>query len=176
MSTRKTLSLVLAVLLFAVVLPAWAQRGDDSNRPSKNGKAEGTIDGVDVTIEYGRPKVKERKIWGGLVPYGQVWRTGANEATTVAFSKNVKVEGQALAAGTYSLYTIPGKSEWTIIFNSVAQQWGTKYDESKDVLRVTVKPQAGSEHVEEMTFTVGDSAVTLTWEKLAVSFSVAAGS
>lgn len=175
MSTRKTLSLVLAVLLLAAVLPAWAQRGDDSDRPSKNGKAEGTIDGVDVTIEYGRPKVRERKIWGGLVPYDQVWRTGANEATTITFSKNVQVEGQALPAGTYGLFTVPGESEWTIVFNSVANQWGAfDYDKSKDVLRLTVKPQA-SEPVEEMTFTVGDGAVTLSWEKLAVSFSVAAG-
>jgi len=174
MSPRKTLPLLLAVLLLAAALPAWGERGDDTDRPSKNGKAEGTIDGVEVTVEYGRPKVKDREIWGGLVPYGKVWRTGANEATTITFSQDVKVEGQMLAAGTYGLFAIPSESEWTIAFNSVAQQWGAfDYDKSKDVLRVTVKPQA-SEHVEEMTFEVGNGAVTLGWEKLAVSFSVAA--
>ncbi len=176
MSTRKSISLFLAVLLLAAALPAWGERGDDSGRKSKNGKAEGTIDGVEVTLEYGRPNVKGRDVWASsLAPHGKVWRTGADEATTVTFSKAVKVEGQDLAAGTYSLFTIPGADEWTIIFNSVAEQWGAfSYDKSKDVLRVTVKPQA-SEHVEEMDFKVGDGAVTLHWEKVAVPFKVAAG-
>ena len=90
-------------------LPAAAQRDGDSGRASKNGKTEGTIDGVEVTLEFGRPTVKGRKLWGALVPHGKVWRTGADEATTISFNNAVKIEGEALAAGKYSLFTIPGE-------------------------------------------------------------------
>jgi hypothetical protein len=166
-------SLAAAVLLLA--LPAAAQRGDDSDRVSKNGKAGGVVDGVTVTLEYGRPNVRERRIWGGLVPYDQVWRTGANEATTITFDGDVTVEGQPLAAGTYALFTIPGEEEWTVIFNKQAQQWGAfDYDAEQDALRVTVKPRE-HEMVETMDFTVGDGEVVLLWEKLAVPIHVAAG-
>jgi len=167
-------TLVLALALVLVALPALAQRGDDSDRVSKNGKVGGTIDGVTVTLEYGRPNVKERQIWGGLVPYGEVWRTGANEATTITFGSDVTVEGQPLAAGTYSLFTIPGEEEWTVIFNNTAQQWGAfKYDAGQDALRVTVQPRP-HDMVESMDFQIEGGEVVLTWEKLAVPFTVAA--
>jgi hypothetical protein len=169
-----TLVLALALAVVLVALPALAQRGDDGDRVSKNGKAGGTIDGVTVTLEYGRPNVKEREIWGGLVPYGQVWRTGANEATTITFGADVTVEGQPLAAGTYSLFTIPGEEEWTVIFNKTAQQWGAyDYDAGQDALRVTVTPRP-HDMVESMDFAVEGDEVVLTWEKLAVPFTVAA--
>src|SRR5205085_4953821 len=126
---------------------------------------------TDVTITYSRPGVKGRVIWGELVPYDKVWRTGANEATTIAFSEDVKINGQALPAGTYSLHTIPGKDMWTIIFNKQAEQWGSfKYDQSKDALRVQVKPQDGPMQ-EWMMFSfpnvnANSATVELAWEKL----------
>lgn len=155
-------------------LPAMAQRGDDANRLSKNGKIEGVIDGVEIVLEYGRPKVKEREIWGGLVPYDKVWRTGANEATTISFSADVLIEGETLPKGTYALFTIPGEEKWIIIFNKTAKQSGAfGYDEGQDALRVEVVPTSG-EHVEEMTFVIEGSSVVLLWEKLKVSIKIAA--
>jgi hypothetical protein len=172
-------SLSLFALLLAVLMvagPALAQRGDDSDRVSKNGAASGTIDGVDVSLEYGRPNVKGRDIWGGLVPYGEVWRTGANEATTITFSSPVMIEGEALPAGTYALFTIPGEDEWTVIFNETVEQWGAyDYDAEYDALRVTVTPRA-HEMTEAMDFRVGDGEVVLMWDELAVPIAVEAGS
>ncbi|MDM7914857.1 MAG: DUF2911 domain-containing protein [Candidatus Eisenbacteria bacterium] len=93
-------------------------------RPSPKAQVMQTVGLTDVTITYSRPGVKGRVIWGELVPYDKVWRTGANEATTIAFSSDVKVDGHPLKAGTYSLHTIPTKGDWTVIFNSKAEQWG----------------------------------------------------
>lgn len=168
--SRLFLSLMVVVLLG--VVPSLAERGDDADRASKNGKAEGSIDSVEVTLEYGQPNVKSRAIWGGLVPYDEVWRTGANEATTISISEDVLVEGKELAAGTYGLFTIPGESEWVVIFNKVSEQWGSmKYDEGEDVLRVTVEPEA-AEFVETMDFVVDGSDIVLRWEKLAVPVTI----
>ena len=165
-----------AVLLAAIAVAALAERGDDSQRKSKNGKTAGTIDGVEVTLEFGRPNVKGRDIWGALVPYGQVWRTGADEATTISFSADVAIGGKTLAAGTYALFTIPGEDEWTFIFNKVAQQWGAfGYDQGQDALRVTAKP-GSAEHVESMDFVIEGSSVVLRWAELAVGFEVDAAS
>ncbi len=168
---RAVVPLIFTALL-VTALPAVAQRGDDSARASKNGKVEGTIDGVTVTLEYGRPNVKGRTVWGDLVPYGKVWRTGADEATTITFSADVEIGGETLAAGTYSLYTEPGENEWTVIFNKVADEWGTRYDAGQDALRVTATPKPIGEHVEEMEFVIVDSWVALQWERLAVPFEV----
>jgi len=174
MKKNTFISMLIVVFLIAAVIPAAAQRGDDSNRKSKNGKLEGTIAGVKVTMEYGRPKVNGREIWGGLVPYDKVWRTGADEATTFTIDKDITVEGNKLAAGTYSLFTIPGQTEWTIIFNKVAKQWGAyRYDAGQDVFRIKVKPTA-SEHVEEMTFQIEGDKVMLKWEKLCICIAFAA--
>lgn len=172
----KRLPVVLVVLAtLLITLPVLAGRGDDSGRKSKNGKTEGTIAGVSVTIEYGSPQVRDRDIWGGLVPMGKVWRTGADEATTITFSGDVTIEGKALAAGTYSLFTVPGEGEWTVVFNTVAEQWGNyEYAKAKDALRVTVKPTMG-EHIEAMDFVIDGDQVVLRWEKVAVPFTVAAG-
>ena len=130
-----------------------------------------------VTISFCRPGVKGRVIWGGLVPYDQVWRTGANEATTIAFSTDVAIEGNKLAAGTYGLFTIPGKEEWTIIFSKQATIRGSfAYDEKQDVFRIKAKPEAAP-HCEWMMFLFTDLAddsakVILQWEKLMVAFTV----
>jgi len=134
---------------------------------------------TDVTIAYHRPLVKGRKVWGGLVPYGQVWRAGANENTTIQFSDAVSVEGRPLAKGIYGLHMIPGPDEWIVIFSKAAGDWGSfAYDQKEDALRVTVKPQAAEPH-EALAYDFddlkADSAVaTLRWEKLAVPFRIAA--
>jgi len=162
----------LSILALACALPAAAQRGDDSARRSKNGHTEGSIAGVDVTVEYGRPQVREREIWGRIVPYGKVWRTGADEATTITFSKDVRIEGRTLPAGTYALFTIPGQEDWQVVFNKTARQWGAfEYDAAQDALRVTVKPETG-EHVEALDFVVEGDRVVVRWEKLRVGFHV----
>ena len=108
------------------------------------------------------------------MPYGSVWRTGADEATTVSFDRDVTVQGESLAAGTYGLFTIPAEGDWTVVFNGVADQWGAYgYDSEQDALRVSATPRE-AEHVESMEFVIEGSAVVLRWEKLAVGFEVAA--
>ncbi|MCB0550791.1 MAG: DUF2911 domain-containing protein [Phaeodactylibacter sp.] len=158
-----------------VTTPEETSDEDDgsSKRISPAKKAIGTIGALSIEINYSSPATKGRKIWGGLVPYGEVWRTGANEATTISFSKTAKVEGKNLAAGKYALFTIPGEDKWTVIFNTVAEQWGAyEYDKSKDALRVEVKPRALENPVENLEFTVEDNLVQLSWDKLAVPISV----
>ncbi len=171
MRATRTVCLLLSLALLATMgFSVLAERGDDAKRASKNGKTEGTIDGVSVTLEYGRPNVKGRKIWGGLVPHGKVWRTGADEATTITFGADVTIEGEKLAAGTYGLFTLPGEDAWIVIFNEDADQWGAfSYDAGKDALRVDVEPKA-AEHVEAMELVIEGSSVVLRWEKLAVAF------
>jgi len=136
-----------------------------------------TIGLTEVTIIYHRPGVKGRVIWGELVPYDQVWRTGANNATTISFSSDVKIEGNALAAGKYGLFTIPGKEEWTIIFNKQSEIWGAyTYNSNDDVLRIKVKPTEAPQ-CEWMNFGFTkleqDSALAfLHWEKIMVGFTI----
>src|SRR6185503_21119332 len=110
-----------------------------------------------VTITYSRPSVKGRVIFGGINPYGQVWRTGANAATTISFTENVLFEGHSVKAGTYALFTIPEKDEWTIILNKIAKQWGAySYKQSADVLRVKVKSAYRAEKRESFTIQFAD--------------------
>jgi tetratricopeptide (TPR) repeat protein len=136
-----------------------------------------TIGLTDITISYHRPGVKGRQIWGGLVPYGEVWRAGANENTTISFSSPVKVEGQPLAAGTYGLHMIPNEGDWTIAFSTVSWAWGSfSYDPEEDALRVAVKPQPAP-FKEWLAYDFEDPGpdsvkVVLRWEKLAVPFTV----
>jgi len=149
-------------------------RGDDAERKSKNGRLEHEVDGVKVVVTYGRPAVRGRKIWGGLVQYGKVWRTGADEATTITFTKDVVLEGKKVPAGTYALFTIPGKNRWTWILNGQAKQWGAyKYDPAADVTRFEVKPSPAS-MTEALSFEGKDDAVVLRWEKLAVPLPIQA--
>lgn len=130
---------------------------------------------TDIEVNYNRPGVKGRKIFGGLVPYGEVWRTGANTATKITFSTNVKLNGTAIPAGTYELFTIPGQTEWTVIVHKNMSQWGAyAYDAKNDVARITAKPAASMMNAVE-SFSIGfsdlhnDSAtLNLTWEKTRV--------
>jgi len=146
---------------------------DKSSRPSPPKEVSGQIAGVDIKIDYSSPAVKGRTIWGDLEPYGEVWRTGANEATTIELSQSVSIEGQTLAAGRYSLFTIPNKEKWTVIFNKEADQWGDyNYDEEKDALRVEVVPTDLEEQIERLEFEVRESDVALRWDLLEVAFKV----
>lgn len=132
-----------------------------------------TKKGVAIEVAYSQPSVKGRTIGTDIAPYGKVWRTGANNATTITLSKDVKIEGKALAAGKYALYTIPGENEWVIIFNKGVKNWGTVYKEDEDVLRVTVKTDKAPAFVEQMKFMVDPAGkVSFAWGDKLVAFSV----
>lgn len=155
-------------LMCAIILTSFAQE-----KPSPAKELKFTQGDLSVTINYSSPAVKGRKIFGELVPFGQVWRTGANEATTVEFSRDVKVEGKSLSAGTYALFTIPNKNEWVIIFNEEPKQWGAyNYKEAKDALRVNAKPVALDENIERLTFAADKGLITISWADTKVSFKV----
>ena len=149
----------------------------DLPRDSQHSVVTQRIGITDITINYSRPLVKGRPIWGKLVPYDQVWRAGANENTIVSFTDPVTIEGQPLAKGVYGLHLLPGENQWIVIFSKVHAAWGSfTYNQQDDALRVTVKPQS-SEMREALTYDFDDvkadsAVVTLRWEKLAVPFKV----
>ncbi|HEX2122252.1 MAG TPA: DUF2911 domain-containing protein [Thermoanaerobaculia bacterium] len=171
---RKKIALILCFIALAATTALAQVR---TPRPSPKASLMQNVGLTEIVINYNRPGVKGRTIWGALVPYGKVWRTGANEATTISFSDDVTVNGQKLAKGLYSVHTVPNPNEWTVIFNSVAEQWGSySYDAAKDALRVNVKPEK-AEFREWMTFeipemTTDTAKVVLRWENLAVPFTV----
>lgn len=170
-----TLALIVISMPFTVYA-AHPERGEKSARLSPNGKLEATIDGVQVTMTYGRPQARGRKIWGELVPYGKVWRAGANEATAITFSKNVKVNGRALPAGSYAFFVLPQENQMTLIFNEVVEQWGAfQHDASKDKLRVNVKPVKQSSPVEELEYVHKGKTIELRWADKGVPFTVTKG-
>jgi hypothetical protein len=146
-------------------------------RVSQRGSVTQRIGLTDVTITYHRPAVGGREIWGKVVPYGKVWRAGANENTTITFSDDVSVEGKPLAAGTYGVHMFPDKDQWTIAFSKNSTSWGSfSYDEKEDAARVSVKPRA-TEPTELVTYTFEEvkpdsAAATLRWEKVAVPFHI----
>ncbi|AOM76163.1 DUF2911 domain-containing protein [Pedobacter steynii] len=131
-----------------------------------------------VTLSYSRPNTKGRKVFGAMEPFGQVWRTGANGATSITFTDAVKVNGQELAAGTYGVFTIPGKDEWTVIFNKDAKQWGAyEYKEAEDVLRIKVKPVKLKDKVETFTMQFANvfpttAQLQLAWENTGVNIDL----
>ncbi|MDB5273991.1 MAG: hypothetical protein JWO58_2358 [Chitinophagaceae bacterium] len=162
--------MIIFSLLF--VTPSFSQ-DKPKEKKSPAATVTGNIAGSTITINYSQPSVRERKIWGDLVPYNKVWRTGANEATTFETTKDIKVEGVLLPAGKYALFTIPGESEWTIIFNKTASQWGSfKYEEKDDQLRIKVKASKAPAFTEQLTFFVDKSKVFFRWENLEVGFGV----
>jgi len=141
---------------------------------SPRDSASGKIDDASVSVNYGSPSVKGRKIWGKLVPFGKVWRTGANEATRFTTSKDLLVEGQTLAAGTYGLFTIPGEKTWTVIFNKVSRQWGAfEYSDKEDALRVTVAPNKSDTLTERLNFAIEKNQLVMRWENIALPVKVA---
>jgi len=164
------------VLIFILSLNAFGQELK-TPRPSPDATVIQFIGVTEVKIDYSSPGVKGRKIWGELVPFGEIWRTGANEVTTISFSDVVKVNGNELSAGTYGIHTIPGENEWEFIFSKDTEVDGSStFDKDKEVLRVKAKPE---EHhfMERMTFLFTDVidnsvAVNLLWDKLKVSFNI----
>jgi hypothetical protein len=159
----------LFFLVFIFVISASAQ----DKKPSPAATASGKVGNTLITINYSQPSVKGRKIFGDLVPFGKVWRTGANDATTFEIDNDIKVEGKTLAKGKYALFTIPGAESWTIIFNKTTNQWGSfRYKQDEDVLRVEVKPGKSTPITEQMTFTIADGKVNLLWEYTVVSFMI----
>lgn len=151
------------------------ERANNKPRISPNAAVSQTVGTTDITITYGRPAVNNRTIFGDLVPYNNVWRTGANEATALVVSDEVTIEGNKLDEGTYSLYPIPGKDKWSIIINDI-MSWGTQYDAAGDVLRFTVKPQK-ADFREQLMFYFEDvtqesTTVVLHWETVKVPFTI----
>jgi len=169
---RKTIVFLLAAL---VAVSALAQVR--TPRPSPKAGLTQSVGTTDITMSYSRPGVKGRAVWGALVPYDKVWRTGANEQTLITFSDDVTINGQALKKGMYSLHTIPTAGDWTIIFNSAADPNANySYDETKNVLSVKATPQKAP-FMEWMTFEVpalstDEATIQMRWENLAVPFTV----
>ena len=153
------------------------ERGSEELRVSPNAAVSQTIGTTEVHISYGRPSVRGRDIFGGLVPYDSLWRTGANEATTITFSDDVQIEGKPLEAGTYGLFTIPRRDAWTFVFNNNPEQWGAfNYDTSTDALRVQAIPEEAAPH-EMMTFVFENVSATsgeavLYWADVRVPFTI----
>jgi hypothetical protein len=173
--------LAALILVASVVITAPAAQAQstvlDLPRASQHAKVMQRVGITDITIDYHRPLVGGRKVWGGLVPWGEVWRAGANENTTITFTDPVTVEGKTLAKGTYGLHMIPTEKEWTVIFSKQANAWGSfTYDQKEDALRVTVKPHPDEMH-EALAYDFDDvkpgaATITLRWEKIAVPFKV----
>ncbi len=163
-------------LVSVLALTAFAANAQDKPRVSPTQTVKAQIDGADVSITYGAPYTKDpksgqpRKIWGGLVPYGQVWRTGANEATTLTTSKALQFGGLNVPAGTYTVFTQPEESGGKLIINKQTGQWGTKYDASKDLGRADLTKKDLSSPVDQFTIVVeknpdGGGVIHLRWEK-----------
>jgi tetratricopeptide (TPR) repeat protein len=168
----------VAVGVTSAASASWAQSALlDLPRESQHSVVVQRVGITDITINYHRPMVKGRTIWGKVVPYGEVWRAGANENTTIRFTDAVSIEGKPLDKGTYGLMMIPNENNWTVIFSKVHTAWGSfTYNQAEDALRVTVKPQPSEFH-ETLTYEFDevkkDSAVaTLRWEKIAIPFKV----
>lgn len=180
---HKRCLLVLLVSILSVAGVGYAQTATGETlmlklpRASQHASVTQRIGITDITVNYHRPLANGRQIWGKVVPYGQVWRAGANENTTITFTDPVQIEGQALDKGTYGLHMIPGEKEWTVIFSKNAASWGSfTYKQDEDALRVTVKPQATELHdalAYDFDDVKADSAVvTMSWDKIAVPFKV----
>ncbi len=170
-------TLFLCFLIVGLISqPATAQeRGNDEARVSPNAEVSQTIGTTEVLVTYGRPGVRDRDIFGGLVAFDEVWRTGANESTALVLSDDVTIEGEEVPAGTYSIYTIPGEDEWTIIINE-KMSWGTQYDEAQDVIRVTTQPEE-SFYVEQFMIYFEDVSDTsgelvLHWDNTKVPVTI----
>jgi Protein of unknown function (DUF2911) len=167
MKFQKRIHLIVIALFVTVFVNA-------QNKPASPAAiASGTINGANISINYGSPSVKGRVIWGELVPFNKIWRAGANDATTFETDKDITIEGSKLPAGKYSFFVIPNDKECVIIFNKEAKQWGAyKYKEKEDQLRVTVKQKLADTSVESLTYSIEKNSIVLSWEKWTIPFSV----
>ena len=165
-------ALVGFLVAFFAVTVAFAQAPAPKPQASPAAVAEGKIGNATVTINYSAPSVKGRKVFGELVPYNKGWRAGANQATTFTTSSDITVDGKKLAAGKYSLYMVPGETEWKIIFNSAIPSWGigaggVANDPTKDVLAVTVKPKKATA-TEQLKYVINPNGFSLVWDTVEV--------
>jgi hypothetical protein len=159
--------------------PAQQQKDDKSKRPSPPGTADCTINGKKVTVDYSRPFLKGRKLGTDLAPFGKVWRTGANEATTLTTAIALDIAGAKVPAGTYTLYTLPSEGTWKLIINKQTGQWGTEYHQEQDLARVDMKKQEITVPVEQFTIALDQDSnssadLTMEWEKTRVSVTIRA--
>lgn len=170
-------AIIVVALATVLLFPQSASAQLKLPRISPNAEVTQTVGPTTITVDYSRPGVKGRVIWGKLVPYDQVWRAGANDATTITFSTDVTVDGKKLAAGSYSFFILPTTGEWTFIFNSEPKQWGAfSYNKDKDVLRVSVKPdQASSQEWLSYNFEdiqPGSCRFVMRWEKVVAGVTI----
>jgi hypothetical protein len=170
---------ILTLILIGISSSDIFSQQKEEVRISPKATVKQTIGFTDVKIEYSRPGVKGRKIWSGLVPFNAVWRAGANEATKITFSTDIKINGKKLKAGSYGFFTIPTKDKWTLIFNKLADQWGAfEYNDVEDALRIEVDPEIQDKCWQEwLAYTITKTSdktavVRLEWEKLKVPFTV----
>lgn len=151
-----------------------AYKNDKAGRPSPPATAASQIGNAIVSIQYSQPSVKNRKIWGNLVRYGKIWRTGANEANVLETDQPVTINGDTLAPGKYALFTIPSEREWVVIINNIYDQWGAyDYDQKEDAMRIGIEPSFVDELQERMTFTIDTvGKFTFAWEYLRFSLNI----
>lgn len=174
MPTPRCLLIWIATALIATT-SVQAQDG----RQSPHQTVSATVDGAKISITYGRPYIRGRKIMGGLVPYGRVWRTGADEATTLVIDKALMFGTARVPAGTYTLYTWPGEKQWKLIVNRETGQWGTDYNQQRDLVRIDMQVGATAAPVDQLTLLINDTAaggeLKLRWERteLTAPFTVA---
>jgi hypothetical protein len=169
----------LLILMVATMAMAQPPQQDKSKRPSPHDSTEVTLKGKKITIEYGRPYLKGRKVGQELAPYGKVWRTGADEATALTTETDLTIGGVKVPAGKYTLYTLPSEGTWKLIINKQTGQWGTKYDESQDLARIDMKKSPLPQPVEQFTISFNKTSETaadlnLDWENTRVSVTVKA--
>ncbi len=176
---RKYLRTGLTLILAILSVSAFSQPQDKSKRPSPPGTAEVTLNGKKITIDYSRPSLKGRKLGQELAPYGQVWRTGANEATTLTTEIDLEIGGVKVPAGKYTLYTLPAAGDWKLIINKQTGQWGTKYNQAQDLARIDMKQTPLSQTVEQFTIVFEKKSpalatLNLDWENTRVWVEVKA--
>ena len=178
MSLARATTLVLALALSGAPLAAQREPAPSGPIPSPRDTTRGTIGGAHVLVDYGRPSKRGRQIYGGLVPYDQVWRTGANAATTFVTDKDLTIGTTRVPAGTYTLYSVPGKSSWQLVISKQTGQWGTEYHQDKDLARIPMTVTTLDAPVEKMMIAVAPagSAGTLAieWDTTKASVPVTA--
>jgi hypothetical protein len=180
---RKNLIRLICTAMFPVLISSvtFAQKEEvcynpnlvkDTSKRSIKSAAEGTINNASFTINYHSPGVRGRVIWGGLVPYGEVWVTGAHDATAITFDKDVEINNVTIPAGKYAFFTIPGKKEWIAIINKKwSQHLASEYDAADDIVRIKVKPQK-IKHLERLQYFIEPKGIAVAWEKVKINIPV----
>lgn len=176
----KNFNRIIVAFIFVACLSFAADAQMQFPRESQRATVGQTVGDAQISLVYHRPSIKNRQVWGGIVPYGKIWRTGANDATIFETSEDVMINGSKLAAGKYTLWTIPGETEWSVIFNKQTGQWGTVYDEKQNALTVKAKPETAPTSKEAMLFefdtvTPTQTTLALRWEKLKLPITIDAG-